>query len=198
MKSYSNIEFRQSDPLPQVGGKSPGHSIFLEKETLVDSRVDVILATNMAQPLSAKPYAVFVVPCKRQNADPGGFLICVTCLMTTNEQQVTLTIDFTPSWAEMIWNNEECLTSVEHWYVTGHAGEFAFDSKSTTQAHRLTKTKNAIRLTFRFVCVNHVFVPARPSSASPSPRTVPAPYRFLVTSPRKTSLPKMRAAFSTA
>jgi len=61
-----------------VGDKFHGHSIFLEKETLVDSRVDVVLAANMAQPLSAKPYAVFIVHCKPQNADPGIFLICVT------------------------------------------------------------------------------------------------------------------------
>jgi len=79
-----------------------------------------VLAGGVASRLNAEPYAVFVVHCEPLNAVPRSFLDLLDMVVKADQQQVRLTIDFTPPWAQMILANPGFLNSVTQWQQAGH------------------------------------------------------------------------------
>lgn len=79
-----------------------------------------VLAGGVASRLNAEPYAVFVVHCEPLNAVPSSFLDLLDMVVKADQQQVRLTIDLTPPWAQMILANPGFLNSVTQWQQAGH------------------------------------------------------------------------------
>ncbi len=66
------------------------------------------------------PDTIFVVHCEPPNANPPQFVQLASLVQEAGLRNIKLTIDFTPSWADMILGDPPMLAQVRSWQLLGH------------------------------------------------------------------------------